>query len=173
MEEFLKNSRIYLFIIILALFGFIGYFGSSYVEEKNLQIKELKEVIIVKEKKLKLVEARNITLNTKLIKLNNKFKSQEKDKEIIEIKNKDGSSKKITKIKSKNLSTNKSKIYLNKEKKEKYASMYTEDKKDSEVIKESKDIKESSKKEKTSGLVYILWIGGAVALCVATGVCVF
>lgn len=172
-----NNKRIYLFIIILALLGFISFFGKSYVEEKNTEIKELKQTIIDREYTIERKNKELFEIQREYFKLSDQFENfkESSSKEIIEIKNKDGSSKKITKInKNKDKTKNTTNIENTKESVKKES--ITDNKESSkESIKklEKKDIKEKEYKKVESGLKPLLYIGGGILLCVLSGICVF
>ncbi len=173
----MKNKRIYLFIIVLALLAFISFFGKSYVEEKNLEIKELKSVII---KKDSVIESKNkeiLEVQKEYFKLEDKFNNYKESvsKKIVEIKNKDGSSKKIIEINNKKESSSgESSKEVNKENtKIEKDSEESSKVKESVNIKENKELKQKEYKKVESGLKPLLYIGGGILICVLSGICVF
>lgn len=172
-----KNRKIYLFIIILVLLGFIAFFGKSYVEEKNTEIKELKSIIVEREYTIERKNKEIFEISREYFKLEDKFENYKESisKEIIEKKNKDGSSVKITKINKNKDTTNKTTNIENTKESVKKESVTDNKESSKESIKKTdiKEKKEKSYKKVESGLKPLLYIGGGILLCVLSGICVF
>jgi hypothetical protein len=154
------NKNKYFYLIILTLLSLFVYFSNSYYKKSEKEKIEYKQTI-------KSLSVENTKLNKLNIELSLKVKEyQNKDIEIIEEKNKDGSSKKITRIKENkgkdlNSNVNVKKEDLNISKKEEV------------LIKEDyKKDKEKIEEKKTNYIVPLLIIG-SVVLCFGTGICVF
>ena len=124
----------------------------------------------------KTLETEKIDLKTKLERittdynkqkeLNIKLSLKETNNDIIDIKNKDNSSKKITKIRNKQLDNTKQNTDIKQKDKEQIKK---------EEVKQVVEKKEERKKEtiKKSNWVLPLTIIGGIALCIGTGICVF
>lgn len=170
-----NNKKIYLFIIILILLAFISFFGKSYVEEKNFEIKELKSIIINKENTIESKNKEILTIQREYFKLEDKFKNykESQSKEIIEKKNKDGSSVKIVKINNNKESTssNNNKTYIKDNINKENSNSYKENTKESIEQKEKNKIKKNEYKKVESGLKPLLYIGGGILLCILSGIC--
>jgi hypothetical protein len=154
------NKNKYFYLIILTLLSLFVYFSNSYYKKSEKEKIEYKQTI-------KSLSVENTKLNKLNIELSLKVKEyQNKDIEIIEEKNKDGSSKKITRIKENkgkdlNSNVNVKKEDLNLSKKEEV------------LIKEDyKKDKEKIEEKKTNYIIPLMIVGGLV-LCFSTGVCIF
>lgn len=173
MPNLIKNNKV--LILSLAILAFLGVFGKSIYKEKQLEIKELKSVIIEKEKTIdfkqkELFETRveYFKLEKELVKLR-----ESKNIEIEEGINADGSSYKKTKIKTKkNISKEKdTNISIDqKNTKTSIKNIKSKDKESSKIL-DLKHSKEKTIEKVDSGLKPLVYLAGGVLICILTGVC--
>lgn len=159
MYIYMKKNYLF-YVVIIALFCVLAYFTRSYTKSLEIEKNQYKakyestktELIVEKEKSFKL----SLEIN----------KLKERNVDIIDIKNADGSSKKITKIRNKDKTNikNKNEVKLIDNKKE--------IKEENKVIIEDKKENKKEVVKKSNWVLPIVLIGG-IALCIGTGVCVF
>lgn len=146
-----------LLALLLCLFAYLTRSYTKTLETEKIDLKTKLERITTDYNKQKEL---NIKLSLEINKL------KETNIDIIDIKNKDGSSKKITKIRNKQLDNTKQNTDIKLEDKEQIKK---------EEVKQVVEKKEERKKEtiKKSNWVLPLTIIGGIALCIGTGICVF